>query len=208
MTEKVTKLIVPGTSTDTADIEGLWLKSELGDGITDAHWHTVRTGKPREFFRVHPEKDYRRRTEIYVRKPEGQVEEEYYIIAPEMRGRVQEARPSTLVTYVYRDGSPGLWAIMHPRAGEKDNSAWTSARAAARDAIDGWVKLVWVRRSYQTRNALAGYAPDPDWKKLPSFNELVEIAFGPHGIIRDENHPIFRELIGAPAKASDNDGDL
>src|SRR6516164_4428590 len=114
MTEKVTKLPVPTTTpSDAFDIEALWLDPGLGDGITDVHWHTIRIGKPRDFFRVHPDEGYRRRTEIYVHKPEDQIEEQFFILAPEMRGRLPEARPCTIVTYVYRDNTPGLWAIMH-----------------------------------------------------------------------------------------------
>ena len=150
----------------------------------------------------------RRRTEIYAHKIEGQIETSYYILGPEMRGRLEEARPCVLVTCIYRDGSPRLWPIMFPRDGEKDNTAWSTARSAARTAIDKWVRLVWNKRSYLTRDAQPGYAPDPDWKKLPPFNELVQAAFGPHGVIQDTDHPIYRELMGAPATVNDDDDDL
>jgi hypothetical protein len=138
-------------------------------------------------------------------KTEGQIDTAYYILGPEMRGRLEEARPCVLVTCIYRDGSPRLWPIMFPREGEKDNTAWTSARSAARTAIDKWVRLVWSKRSYLTRDALPGYAPDPDWKKVPPFDEMVRVAFGPHGVIQDTNHPIYRELMGAPATVNGND---
>ena len=97
---------------------------------------------------------------------------------------------------------------MFPREGEKDNSAWSTARAAARIAIDKWVRLVWNKRSYSTRDALAGYAPDPDWERLPPFNELVRAAFGQNGVIQDTKHPIYRELMGAPATINDDDDGL
>ena len=196
------------TPGDALDIEALWSDSALGDGLTDTNWHTIPVDKPKDFFRVHPDPDYRRRTEIYAHKTEGQIETMYYILGPEMRGRLQEARPCVLVTCIYRDGSPRLWPIMFPREDEKDNTAWSSARSAARTAIDKWVKLVWAGRSYQTRDAQPGYAPDPDWKKLPAFNELVKAAFGPHGVIQDTTHPIYRELMGAPATSNDDDADL
>jgi hypothetical protein len=200
------EVVSPATPKDADDIEALWLDPKLGDGITDTHWHKIPIGKPRNFFRAHPDKSFRRRTEIYVHKPEDAIEEQYYIIAPTMRGLIQEARPCVIVPCIYRDGSPRLWPIMFPRAGEKDNTAWTSARKAVREALDKWVKLVWVGRSYQTRDAQEGYAPDPDWSKLPTYNDMVKLAVGAHGIIRDTNHPMYRELVGAPAKAVD-DGD-
>jgi hypothetical protein len=74
--------------------------------------------------------------------------------------------------------------------------------------MERWVKLVWVRRAYQTREAMPGYAPDPDFTKLPSFNELVRLAFKEHGIIRDTAHPIYRELFGDKRKVGDDAGDL
>ena len=69
---------------------------------------------------------------------------------------------------------------------------------------------MWVRRAFQTRNALPGYAPDPDFRKLPPFNDLVKLAFGEHGVIRDTGHPIYRELFGMPtqAVAGNDDADI
>jgi hypothetical protein len=74
--------------------------------------------------------------------------------------------------------------------------------------MDKWVKLVWSKGSYLTRDAQPGYSPEPDWSKLPSLNEMVKLAVGEYGIIRDTTHPIYRELMGAPAVAADNGGDL
>jgi hypothetical protein len=187
---------------DAADIEALWLDPALGDGIVDAHYHNIPVGKPRDFFRTHPDPAYRRRTEIYTHKVEGVIDTTHYILAPAMRGMLDEARPCTLVTVVYRDGSPRLWPIPFPRDGERDNEAWISARNAAKNGMEKWTKLVWVRRAHMTRDAHLGYAPDPDFKKLPPFNELVRLAFGEHGVIRDTSHPIYRELLGMPAKAA------
>jgi hypothetical protein len=200
--------LVTATPSDALDIDALWLDSALGDGLTGTTWNAIPIDKPRDFFRVHSNPDFRRRTEVYAHKTEGQIDTAYYIVGPEMRGRLAEARPCVLVTCVYRDGSPRLWPIMFPREGEKDNLAWSTSRSAARTAIDKWVRLVWIKRSYLTRDALSGYAPDPDWGKLPTFNDLVRAAFGPHGVIQDTNHPIYRDLMGAPAVVNDDDDGL
>jgi hypothetical protein len=200
-----------GTTTpvsDATDIASLWFDPALGDGIVDVSLHSVPVGKPKDFFRTVTDHSYRRRTEIYVHKPEGVIEEITYVIGPTMRGKIPEARPCTLVTVVYRDGTPRLWPVKHPKAGERDNDAWVTARAAARVGMDRWVKLVWVGRAYQTREALPGYAPDPDFSKLPQFDELVRLAFGEGGIIKDESHPIFRELFGMPQKAAASDAGI
>jgi hypothetical protein len=196
-------------SEDADDLNSLWLDPALGDGLVDVHFHFVPIGKPRDFFRVNPDPAYRRLSEIYVHKVEGQVEETTYIIAKQMRGTIDEARRCTLVTCIYRDGTPRLWALKLPKDSERDNQAWISARAAAKTSMTQWVKLVWQRGSYMTRDAQPGYAPEPDWGKLPSFDELVRLAVGEHGVIRDKDHPIVLDLFGAaPKKASDDGGDL
>src|SRR5439155_7655532 len=106
---------------------------------------------------------------------------QHYIIAPAMRRLIDEASPCTLVTVVYRDGSPRVWPIKLPRDGARDNEAWMSARAAAKAGLDRWVKLVWKRRSYLTREALPGYAPDPDFSKLPPLDDRAKLDFGEVG---------------------------
>jgi hypothetical protein len=204
-----TKLEIVKPVSDASDLSDLWLDPALGDGLTNVCWGDIPVGKPKDFFRVCPHPDYRRRAEIYTHKPEGQIEEQNFILAKPMWGRIQEARACTLVVCVYRDGSLRLWALRSPRSDEKDNDAWKSARAAAREAMGGdWVRIVWVRRAYQIRRAQPGYAPDPDWSKLPPFDELINLAFGAQGIIRDTNHPIYRDLIGGAPQKADGDADL
>jgi hypothetical protein len=69
-----------------------------------------------------------------------------------------------------------------------------------------WVRLVWARgNGYLTREAQDGYAPEPDWGRLPPYSKLVVLGFGEHGIIRDRDHPIYRDLFGM-AQKPDNDG--
>lgn len=197
------------TPSDANDLAGLWLDPALGDGITSTNFHSIAIGKPKDFFRTVTDASYRRRTEVYIHKPEGAIDEQCFVIGPAMRGVIDEARPCSLVTVVYRDGTPRLWPIMLPRDGEKDNDAWISARAAARCGFDRWTKLVWVRRAYKTREALPGYAPDPDFSKLPSFDDLVKLAFGSAGVIRDRTHRIYLELFGEPKRpGSDADDDI
>ena len=107
------KIVTPN---DAKDFESLWLNPALGDGIVDIHYHSIPVGKPKDFFRTHPNKDYRRRTEIYIHKPEGVVDEGHYILAPSMHGRIPEARPCTLVAVAFRDGAdPGCGRSSIPR---------------------------------------------------------------------------------------------
>jgi hypothetical protein len=165
-------------------------------------------GRCGDFFRVVPDPAYRRKTKIYVHKIERQIEEQHYIVDKPMHDVLDDdARPCTLVTCVYRDGTVRLWPLKLPRDGEEDNAAWVSARAAARSAMERWVKVVWKRGAFQIRTALDGYTPEPDYKTLPSFDELVTTAYGEHGIIRDRNHPIVKNLFGAPPEKPDGDDD-
>jgi hypothetical protein len=195
------------TPSDAKDFDTLWQDPGLGDGIVDVNYHNVPVGKPRDFFRTHPDPLYRRRTEIYTHKPEGAIDEQYFIVAPSMRGMIEEARPCTLACVIYRDGSLRLWPIKFPKEGERDNDAWTSARKAAKVGLTQWVKLVWTRRAYQTREAQPGYAPDPDISKIPPWNDLVRLSFGENGVIRDTSHYIYRELFGMPKAGSESDDD-
>jgi hypothetical protein len=94
---------------DTEDLNSLWIDPKLGDGITSTSFHTVPVGRPRDFFRTHPSADYRRRTEIYVHKPEGAIDEQWFIIAPSMRGYGRSASrgmASAITTRGYRPGPP------------------------------------------------------------------------------------------------------
>lgn len=208
MTEEVKpKLKVVSPPEDALDLSGLWLDPALGDGITETVRHSIPLGKPRDFFRVHPDPSFRRPIEIYRHRPEGVIDDEYFALWGAMKGTLEEAAPYSLVTCIYRDGTPRLWPARMAKEGERDNDAWKSARAAARVGITKWVKLIWAGRSFVWREAQPGYAPDPDWGKLPSFEELLVKAFGPKGIIRDTSHPVYRNLIGEKPTGDDNGGD-
>jgi len=186
----------PGGISDADDISKLWIDPGIGDPLTVEHIHKIPLGKPRDFFRTVPDKSYRQLAAIYVHKSENQVEPEFFLVDPAMYGKIEEARPTSLITTVDRIGAPRLWPIPGPRDGEKDNAAWGTARAIAKEGLTFWVKLVWRGRAYVSRVADPGYAPDPDFGRLPPFEELVRMAFGPRGIIRSEDHPVFRDLFG------------
>ena len=58
------ELVEPGKPIDANDIEALLLDQKLGDGITDVNYHVIPVGKPRDFFRAHPDSNYRRQAWI------------------------------------------------------------------------------------------------------------------------------------------------
>ena len=208
MSDKKPELKVVSPPEDAVDLSGLWLDPTLGDGITETVRYSIPIGRPRDFFRLHPDPAFRRRVEIYRHKPENAIEEEYFVLDRSMQGILEEAAPYTLAAVIYRDGTVRLWPLRLAKDGERDNDAWVSARAAARASLDKWVKLLWVGRSFVTREAKPGYAPDPAWEKVPSFEDLLVKAFGPQGIIRDMAHPVYRNLIGEKPTGEADGGDL
>src|SRR5262245_53315569 len=68
------KVVIP----DAEDFDALWIDPTLGDGIVSASFSSVPVDKPKTFFRTHPDPTFRRRTEIYTHKPEGQIEEQHF----------------------------------------------------------------------------------------------------------------------------------
>jgi hypothetical protein len=125
---------------DATDLSGLWLDPALGDGITETVRYSIPLGKPRDFFRVHPDPSYRRPLEIYRHHPEGVIDDEYFALWGDMKGILEEAAPYAIVTCIYRDGTPRLWPVRMAKDGERDNDAWKSARDAARVGLTKWVK--------------------------------------------------------------------
>jgi hypothetical protein len=193
---------------DALDLSDLWLDTGLGDGITDEVRHSIPFGKPKDYFRLHPDPGYRRKVEIYRHKTEDAIDEEYFVFAGNMQGTLEEAAPYTLAVCIYRDGTPRVWPLRLPKEGERDNEAWASARAAAKASLTKWVKLIWKGRAFVTREAKPGYAPEPAWEKVPPFEELMIKAVGEKNIIRDSSHPMYRNLIGDKSEVGDGGDDL
>jgi hypothetical protein len=194
---------------DAADLSDLFVDTGQGDPLTETVIHAIPVDKPKDFFRVHPDPAYRKRCFIYTLKIEVQVEEHHYIVAEAMRHLVPEAKLCLLTTCIYRNGAVRLWPLKLPKEGEKDQISWSTARAAAKDALTQWTKLVWVGSKYDTRAAQEGYAGDPDITKLPTFERLVELALGEHGVMRDESHSVYRDhIVGAAKKPSNDDFEL
>jgi hypothetical protein len=182
--------------TDTFDIEQLWIDDGLKDPLATEHFHDIPIGRPRDFFRTVRDPSFRHEAEIVSIKSENVVGEQFYLVGPTVRGLIEEARPCIIIVTVDRTWSPRLWPLKRPRPGERDNAAWISSRAIARSGLDYWVKALWQGRSFVERRAEAGYAPDPDFSKLPPLNALIRLAFGDNGIIQDETHPVYRDLFG------------
>ena len=187
------KLVTPS---DALDLSDLWLDPGLGDGITERSATASRSGKPRDYFRMHPDPAYRRLVEIYKHKTEDAIEEEYFVFAGGMKGMLEEAAPTRWLFASIATAPRGSGRCDYPR-----KASVTTMHGPRRELRPG-------RRSQSgssccgrggrslTREAKPGYAPDPAWEKLPPFEELMIKAFGEKNIIRDSSHSMYRNLIG------------
>jgi hypothetical protein len=196
--------LVPPVAADAVDIASLWLDPGHGDVLAETHHHSIAVGKPKGFFRMHPDPAYRRICEMYTHKIEGQIDETYYLIAEPMQGVLDEAQRCVLATVIDRTGKLRLWPLKLPKSDGRDNEAWSSARSAARTAMTKWVKLKWNGQTYETRDAQPGYAPEPNYSKTPPFDELVLLGFNKNNIISNTDQPVVRDLLGAAPEGGDD----
>lgn len=200
----------PPLSTDVADLSSLRINTGIGDPLAFERHHKVPVGKPKDYFRTHPGQDYRGLFWVYKHRSDNMIGEQWFLIAEAMQEELMDyARPHVILTLVDRLWLPRLWPLTQPKPEENDNDAWFSARAVARDGLTAWVKPVFKARSFISRMAEEGYAPEPAWKELglPTFNELLNLAFGRDGVIRDRNHPIAMNLLGIAQRSPLADDD-
>jgi len=153
----------------------------------------VKRPGPQDFIRVHPDPEYRGDFMALIMKEE----DEHFLIHPSLHVELSgEGVPVTIFTCINRQGVVFLWPVRLPDADGKTNSWWTSARDAAERAMTQWLRVKAVK-------ALGGYeqtvaenmTAEPEWPDLPFMN-LLEIAFGKDGIIRDVDHIAVRRLRG------------
>jgi hypothetical protein len=194
---------------DGFDISQLRIKSGQGDPLTMVTASKIPVGKPKDFFRTVPDRSYRDKFEIYIHKVDNVPGETPYLIGPTLRGQIVEAQPCLLVTVVDRAGNPRLWPLKEAKDDGKDYSAWATARDAARTGLTQWVRIVYAgnEAGYTQRAAEPGYAPEPDYDRLPPFEDLIRGGFGAHGIILDRTHPIYRGLFGLAEPVANVAGD-
>jgi hypothetical protein len=153
----------------------------------------VKRPGPQDFIRVHPDPKYRGDFMALIMKEE----DEHFLIHPSLHAELSgEGVPVTIFTAINRQGIVFLWPVRLPDADGKPNSWWTSARDAAERAMTQWlrVKAVKALGGYE-QTAAGNMAVEPEWPELPFMN-LLEIAFGKDGIIKDVDHIAIRRLRG------------
>jgi hypothetical protein len=193
------KLSIVPPGGDFADIENLWISPMHGDGITSPGVLRIPVGKPDKynFVRAHRGADYRRHAVMIPIKEREGFDETFYLVSPPLARELElDGRPYVLSLLVDRVGNLRIWPIRLAAENEKDNAWWETGRAAVRRALDAWVRVIPGKTGYHTIDANEGFAPEPAWDKVKSFNELIQIAFAPQGIIKDLDHPVVRDLFG------------
>ena len=78
---------------------------------------------------------------------------------------------------------------------------------ASRRGFEKWTKLAWTGTRHKIRGARgeSSYASEPKWEKVPPFEQLLAIALGERGAIKDETHPIYRDEIAGEEDLDDDD---
>jgi hypothetical protein len=157
----------------------------------------IRKPTKTEFIRVFPNPEARLPCLIY-NDPEDR--DATFVLLPAVvaaAGTEIPARRVELRLTITRGGSPFLWGVPLPDQSGRSSSWQTSAAEAAQLAEQRWMRMNanMSNSSYEVVVAEPGVIPDPDWKALPSFEELVRIATKGR-IISDADHLVLRKLRG------------
>jgi hypothetical protein len=160
----------------------------------------VRVPRKREFFAVHP--TYRRLAEIVEYAPEGKLQRDYYLVAPEMKPLIEDEDKRTVeLVFCQSFKSRGwFWWPINLDPDGTDNS-WNRSSRKVADEIRA--KGYWGRRvsqkaakQYITKWAPAGHTL-PTWPEQ-SKNDLLREAFiKAERYIDNTAHPVYLELEGA-----------
>lgn len=156
---------------------------------------TVPVRKPgkQDFFRVHPDPEWRLETAVLELKEERET----YLVSPDLWPLIpNEISPKLILTTLNRQGVLALWPVRLPgEDGKLDN--WSrSALSAAQEAETKWTRLAsnMSLGAYEVYTA-GGDIPPPKWPDTP-FQEILKIAFQ-NAYIDNMEHPVVRRLLGA-----------
>ena len=147
------------------------------------------------FIRTHPNSDYWFPTQVIDLKEENDI----YLVHLDLVDSLQEEptfRSKLLVPAITRQGVVFLWPIGLPDPeGRLDN--WNaSARDAADQAKDQWVRVTsnCDIGAYEIIVA-TGTFPEPEFPEDFTFEKMMSLAFDGK-IIKDLNHIVLRKLRG------------
>ena len=163
-------------------------------GVKKALVHiSVRKPSRQEYFRTHPESDYRMNLAVLELKEEREI----YAVVPDIAAAFPgEVRVVELRVCITRTGTRFLWAVPLPTPDGRENAWHKTARDAAGMAETGWVRMAANMGAgcYDVYEAPKGLS-EPDWPE-DSLSELLRVAFGANRLINTVDHPILNRLRG------------
>lgn len=166
-------------------------EDEAGDIDVEPLLTVVEVRKPKrdEFVRVHPDH--------HAVVPIIELDRDVYLVDASMRNELAgEWTPADMRVAVNRDGTPFLWPVKQPKAGERQIGWHASAKAVAAAAETDWVraKANMSKGAYDAQKAKgkleAPLFPDK------TFSELLEAGFGDGKLIDSVDHPVVKRLRG------------
>lgn len=174
------------------DPESLRLsEDETGDIDVEPLLTVVEVRKPKrdEFVRVHPDQ--------HAVMPIIEVDREVYLVDPSMRDELAgEWTPADVRVAVNCDGTPFLWPVKQPKAGDRQTGWHASGKAVVAAAETDWVraKANMSKGAYDAQKA-KGQLEAPAFPDK-SFTELLEAGFGDGKLINSVDHPVVKRLRG------------
>lgn len=163
-------------------------------GVKKALLHlSVRKPNRQEYFRTHPDPEYRLNLAILELKEEREI----YAVIPEIAAAMPgETRAVELRLCINRANSLFLWHVPLPTPDGRENAWHKTAREIAVLAENQWVRMAANMGSgyYDVFIAPPGLS-DPIWPEQ-SLSELLRIAFGGGRLIDDASHPVLKRLRG------------
>jgi hypothetical protein len=177
-----------------SDVDALRLSTDASTIAVRKVITRVPVRKPgnQEFFRVHPDAQYRLDTAIVA----IQEDREAYLVDPRLRVELaDEVRAVRLYSWISRAGALCLWAVPLPGPDGRRNGWHDSAHAAAEVAMGEWTRIRADMSAGQYETSVAAAElPEPEWPDLP-FKELLRLAFKDNYIASTE-HPVVERLRG------------
>jgi hypothetical protein len=191
---------------DAFDIESMYVDPLIPGGAITRVTQKVSVGRPNKevFYRSHPDDSHHRTVYLIVEASANSSDEISYWVDPRIAGELAyDAKYFSLSTLIDREGNVRLCRARLPKQGEKDNLYAETLRIAIQMAKEYWVRMIpnQITGRYDTVRADRGYAEDPDWSKVPPFDELMTSAFSPDGIIRRLDHSVVNKLMGRRQRA-------
>jgi hypothetical protein len=189
-------------------------REALGAGHTDLGIEdepddvVVRKPSKEEFFRVHPDPEYRREVRMIVLK---EYDRGVYWVDPSLwddLGDEPTLKRVTLFTAVNNLGELFLWPVPVHEQLDREAPSWiTIPTKAAKKAEEVWVMLFWNDRAKKYKRRLARkLTTEPRWSPLP-MTQLIRAAFAERTITSLDHPTIQRLREGVVQEVTDDDDD-